>query len=165
MDRNSLAGKDGTMDDKRQILWGMYQEHCTQGRHHESQRSTVTSILLSVSAGGLALVSLDKQVTTGDIPIGLLLIGIGIFGAVFSAKLYERFRMHMKRARQYRDALEATIPDSDLKKLKRKADARHREDETLSNLPLNRLWICINLLVAILGVVVLVLAFCSRNST
>lgn len=49
------------MDDLQQILWGMYQENCIQARHHESQRSTVTSILLSISAAILALVSLNKQ--------------------------------------------------------------------------------------------------------
>jgi hypothetical protein len=25
----------------RDVLWKMYQEHCTQGRHHETQRSAV----------------------------------------------------------------------------------------------------------------------------
>ena len=142
------------MKEENQVLWSMYQEHCVQGRHHETQRSTVTSILLSISAAILALVSLDKEITRADIPMGLLLIVIGLFGALFCAKHYERFRIHMKRARNYRDALDANISEIDIKKLKKIADETHASADILSTLPLNKLWVFLNVLIAVIGVFV-----------
>jgi hypothetical protein len=40
------------MDDKSEILWRMYNEHVIMGRHHETQRSTMSQIILAV-AGAL----------------------------------------------------------------------------------------------------------------
>ena len=50
------------MADKNDIILAMFQEHCAHSRQHESQRSTVTSILLSISAALVALVSLDNSI-------------------------------------------------------------------------------------------------------
>jgi hypothetical protein len=45
------------LKDKSDILWGMYQEHTTQGRHHEVQRASMTNIIIVVAGGVLALIA------------------------------------------------------------------------------------------------------------
>ena len=95
----------------RDVLWKMYQEHCTQGRHHETQRSTVISTLLAISAAVIGVITLDRNIVyPADLPLSVTLIFIGVFGAGFSMKHYERFSLHMERARRYRDALDALLP-------------------------------------------------------
>jgi hypothetical protein len=39
--------KEISMDDRAELYWRMYQENCTQGRHHETQRAAVTTVLVS----------------------------------------------------------------------------------------------------------------------
>jgi hypothetical protein len=93
------------------VLFKMYQEHCTHGRHHETQRSTVSTIIIAIAAGVTGLVKYDKAIDSLDFPLSLFLIALGLFGAVFCFKQTERFRLHTDRARKYRDAIDELLPD------------------------------------------------------
>jgi len=138
----------------RDVLWKMYQEHCTQGRHHETQRSTVAGALVAIAGAVIGLVTFDKAVSPMDLPLTFFLFLLGGFGAVFSAKHYERFRLHMERARRYRDELDRLLPDSLLKRLKEEADTKHNEEfPRLKDLRLNRFWLWLYVLIAALGLV------------
>src|SRR5205823_6558463 len=55
----------------RDVLWKMYHEHCTQGRHHETQRSSVASALIAISGGVIGLITFDKAVTATDLPLAV----------------------------------------------------------------------------------------------
>ena len=149
------------MADKNDIILAMFQEHCSHGRQHESQRSTVTSIILSISAALVALVSLDKAINKADIPLGLFLIGLGVFGSFFCAKLYERFRLHMQHVKIYREELEKLSPESKVNELHWKAENAHSEIANLDIVPLNKLWIYLHLFIAFLGLVIVVFAIIS----
>ena len=143
----------------RDVLWKMYQEHCTQGRHHESQRSSVAAALIAVAGAIIGLVTFDDSISGWDVPLTLLLAAIGAFGALFSAKHYERFSMHMERARAYRDALDETLPGRPLKPLKVAADEISARDFPLIRpLRLNRFWTGLYLLICAIGLVLIVVA-------
>lgn len=51
-----------TMDnqDLKDTLWRLYEDHYTQVRHYETQRSTVTNLLLTIAAALLAFITYDK---------------------------------------------------------------------------------------------------------
>src|ERR687891_116676 len=112
------------MADERDILWGMYQEHCTQGRHHEDQRATMTNLIIAVAAAVIGLLSF-KELSRGVWPLSVFLTLLGFFGALFSLKHYERFRYHMKCAAQYRNTLEKLLPDTRLRALREAAKSEH----------------------------------------
>jgi hypothetical protein len=95
----------------KDVLWGMYQEHVIQGRHHEVQRATVTNLIILLAAGITTFVTVDKAIVDADLPATILLMALGLFGAVFSAQHYERYSKHMDRAKQYRDALDCVLPN------------------------------------------------------
>jgi hypothetical protein len=102
----------------------MYQEHCTQDRHHETQRSTVISAVTAVSAAVIGIITFDKTITAPvDLPLAFLLVVLSAFGAGFAMKHYERFNLHMQRTRHHRDALDALLPGQPLSRLKRHADS------------------------------------------
>jgi hypothetical protein len=100
----------------------------------------------------------DRPLALEQFPLAMFVILIGLFGALFSAKYYERVCMHTERARKYRDALEVRLPDTAITKLNREADAISKEKfPTLFGLRLHRFWVGLHLLVAALGVLLTVL--------
>lgn len=144
----------------RDVFLKMYQEHCTQGRHHETQRSTVISAVMAVSAAVIGIITFDMTVAApADLPLALFLVVLGVFGAGFSMKHYERFNLHMERARRHRDELDALLQGQPLRRMKEEADMAHRQDfPRMYKWRLHYWWLTLNLFVALVGVALLVIA-------
>ena len=135
-------------------LWKMYQEQRTHIRHHESQRSSVAAALIAIAGALLGLITFDKAINLSDLPLTLFLLLIGSFGAIFSAKQYERSSLHTERASSYSDAIDELLDNHPLKRVKQDADARHtKQFPKLFHLRLNKFWLGMYLLVAFLGLV------------
>lgn len=144
------------MAEDTDILWGLYQDHRSEGRHQEDQRATATNLIIAISAGLLGLISLDAELTVADIPLSVFLILVGLFGALLSAKHHERFWFHMERACQYRDAVEKLLPTTNIRELKQAADSITRKKHPfLNRLGLFRLWVALHLGIASLGVLII----------
>lgn len=94
---------------QKDILWGLYQEHRAHARHNETLRSTVNNMLIVASAALVSLALYDKEVNLWDLPAGILLIGFGLLGFVFSASYTERTVKHKARANEYREELDAIV--------------------------------------------------------
>jgi len=142
--------------DESDFLWGMYQEHTTQGRHHEVQRTTMTSVLVAIAAGVLAFIS-NKDVPLIKWPLALFLIITGCFGAVFSAKHTERARLHMSIAGSYRTTLEAMLGNG-LASIRERAETKHRKEwRRMERRRLHNFFIGLHLLIAMLGLILLAL--------
>lgn len=101
---------DGEREMSKDILWNMYQELVTQCRHHETQRATVTNLIILLAAGITTFVNADKAINSADLPATILLAALGLFGAVFSAQHFERYSKNKDRATQYRSALDCVLP-------------------------------------------------------
>lgn len=143
----------------RDACWKLYAEHCTHVRHHETQRSTVAASILAIAAALLGLITYDKAITVTDLPLSALVILLGGFGALFSSKQYERASLHTERARRYRDAVDATLEDRPLKRLKSAADNKHSaEFPHMEKLRLNKFWVALYVLLAMIGVILSTIA-------
>jgi len=97
--------------EKEEFLWRMINEHMTQARHQETLRSSMTTLLITLSGAIIAFITFDKELTATDLAPAFLLLFLGVFGVLFSAKHYERFNFHISRVRVYRKALEQSFPD------------------------------------------------------
>lgn len=106
--KNSMTKEEKEIT--KDVLWGMYQEHCNTGRHHETQRATTTNLIIVLVAGVTTYATFDKKIDDKDIPVALLVVVLGIFGALFSVLHYGRYSKHMQRAKKYRDALDDVLP-------------------------------------------------------
>ena len=83
-----------------------------------------------------------------------MLFALGVFGALLTAKQYERYTHHMERARQYRNALEKSVPGSNLEELKQSGDAiAAKAHPRLSKLKLVNFWVLLHLLSSALALV------------
>lgn len=114
----------------------------------------MTSIIL-VIAGALFTFLGQDVLSPSKWPLAACLIVLGVFGAVFSVKQYERARRHMTIAGKHRRVLEAEV-GLDLSAIKKAADADHkRKFPSISCVRLNVLWTAIHFLIAAAGVVLL----------
>jgi hypothetical protein len=115
---------------------------------------------MAVSAAIIGIVTFDKSIATpADLPLTLLLVALGAFGAGFSMKHYERFSLHMERARRHRDALDELLPGRPLQRLKKEADSAQKKNfPCMHRWRLHYWWLTLNLVVAIISVVLSVIA-------
>jgi len=151
--------------DTKDTLWKLYQDHYTQVRHYETQRSTVTNLLLTIAAALLAFVTYDKALTRSDIPLTTLIFIIGLFGAAFSLKYHERSSFHYTRLLQYRDKLDELLSEPGiLSRLREDAVKKHTAEfpmlykGKLHWWKVHRLWVFLHLLVSLFGLVLTILA-------
>ncbi|MEO5326868.1 MAG: hypothetical protein H7829_01330 [Magnetococcus sp. THC-1_WYH] len=94
--------------DKSDFLWKMVEENYTQVRQHETMRASISNIIIVLS-GALLVFSSKDGVNKSDIPAFLFIAALGLFGALFSLKHYERARHHGKIGSQIRKKLAKEI--------------------------------------------------------
>jgi hypothetical protein len=147
------------MNDEAEVMWRLYAENTAHGRHHETMRASVTSLVLVIAGAVLTVIGFSKAIYFEHWPLTAFLILVGLFGALFVVKHYERYCSHMQRARQYRDKLESLIPGSNILQLKAAADAAHKaEFRRLADWKLSKFWVALHWLVAAFGVVLTAIA-------
>lgn len=145
------------MDDASEFLWRMYSENTTHVRHVETQRSTVTSVLLTLAGAVLALIAVQLRGNQAPhLGLSVLLILVGLMGSIFTGKLYELYIEHKQRARTFRRALARRIPEAQVEELKAEADVQWKKDAPLLRpLPVHLLWMGPHILTVLLGLVLL----------
>jgi len=132
----------------KDILYGMYMDNITQCRHHETQRATVTSSIIAIDTIIIGLITFDKTINHIDIPLSILLIILGIFGATFTLKHYERYSLHVERLRQYRQALDEQFGNNEIMRLKNIADEIHaKRFPNLGRYTHHKFWIALHIFI------------------
>lgn len=143
----------------RETLWKLYQEHLTQFRHYENQRATVTASILAVGIALIGLITFDKIIGKFDLPMTLLLTFLGVFGAFFSAKQYEKAALNMDRARECRTAIDATFVNAPLERIRQAAIQKHQTRfPMVKKLKVHKFWISLYILLALIGFILSVIA-------
>ncbi len=90
------------------LLWEMYKEQYAFLRHHETQRSTVVNFIILIGGGLISVIS-DNGFSKSDLAIAILLVFIGLFGAIFSAANFERYNRSKRQARAYQNQLDNNL--------------------------------------------------------
>jgi hypothetical protein len=159
-------------------LWHFYDEHAAQARQHEDLRATVTSILAGFAAAVVGFAGIDG-LESSDVPAGLVVIVLGLLGALLSLKHYERNRFHTKVMKKVRDQI-TNLEDgtsTEVKsttKLREEAMEEHLDDFSpedkdkkkkhkeqkpwLVRLHLFHLWVALPLAIAAVGLVIVVIS-------
>ena len=123
-----------------------YKEQLAHGRHIEVQRSTIAGVGAAAS-GALIGKLLQCPLTHAQLPYTVALFFVGLTAFLFSAKLYERFRLHMEIAKLARNKLDSTLKD-----LRHTAECTiKKEYPVFFRLPLHLLWNWFFVLIALLG--------------
>ena len=152
------------MKDDNELLWNVYREHCDWERHHETQRSSVTNIMIAVAAGVIGVISLDGALGVPDLPLSIFLIVQGLFGAVFVGKQYERFARHQRLAGLYREQLNKNLQGAQIVMIRDTGDETQKSCYPLfSRLRLNHLWIYLHMSFAVFGIVLAFIILVQQN--
>src|SRR5262245_48295007 len=128
------------MRDDVEILWRMCNEHYSQARQHETQRTSMSQVILVIAGALLAFYT--SQYSGGEkfwvVPIALACLGI--FGAAFCRKQYERSKFHMRAAGLHRDRI-ATLLNLKLAEIRQAAKAKQKDKfRWAERLRLNHFW-------------------------
>jgi hypothetical protein len=141
------------MADDTDVLLKFCEEHWAQARQSENQRATITSLIIvitSIVAGFIAQSGLGLQM----LPLAIALIPFGLFGAVATGKLYERFHLHHDKVRYWRKQINDLHPNAQLLTLERDADDEHKKTYGLmARVRLHHLWVIFHLAIAALGII------------
>ncbi|NQE67376.1 hypothetical protein NG2371_01828 [Nocardia gamkensis] len=144
-----------------EVLLRLWQEQHAQARQSENHRAVMTLVVVIGAVGGMAYVALqsDSRITSAAVAsaVGLL----GVFGALISAKYYERFKLHVYGANHFHRRLDELYPELRIEQLWSENENQHRRKyKVLSGIRLHHLWVAAHLGIALLGgtVAIVVLA-------
>lgn len=146
------------MADTSDVLLKTIEEQWSQARQSEDQRATMTNYIIAISTAILGFI-VNRGLVRDVLPLTILLVLLGVFGAIVSAKLYERFNLHVHRIGKYIRRLEELHPDAQVRQLQNTADEEHKSEfPRLVKLRLHWLWLALHSSIALLGVVTTVIA-------
>ena len=143
--------------DSIEFAWRLYESERDFIKHHENQRTNASSILAAISAA--LVVAVGSDVTDGwfKLMTAVVLTLIGIFGAVFSGKLYELIQLHANRSYRYLDVVNAHFPEVDVNAVKAGVKEHQKSKHPyFSSISLNKIWFRFHMLVATFGFVVII---------
>ena len=133
-----------------------WKEQREQLRQSENQRATMTNYLLVIVAG-LSGFIVQQHFVNRTIAVAALIVIIGVYGALMSAKYHERSRYHLGQARALTRSLAAMGALSDRNVLDELRDEHYAQYPTLSKLRLHWLWTGLHSAIALYGAVLIVI--------
>jgi hypothetical protein len=148
-------------DAERNVVLELYKDNVVQGRHHEAQRSTITTFCFAFAGAFLGLIAKDGTIKYENRWLTVGLIVVSLLGLLLNHKLYERVQLHMERARNYRSALNSTNLRID--ELKWMADETHAKAYKIFHLVrYHWMWSALYFVLTVLGIVLARLAWCAK---
>lgn len=145
------------------VLLLMWQEQRAQARQCENQRAVMTAVLSVVASLAVPYFAFHDNSVLQEALISLSLITLGIFGALTTAKYYERFKMHMDGAQAIRLRLDRLHPDLCLVKDWANNRTQHQRNfSTLYRIPLHYLWVLLHAGIATTGLTLTIIVIITR---
>jgi hypothetical protein len=133
-----------------------WKEHREQLRQSENQRAVLTNFILVIAAAVSGLV-VQQRFSLRTLPLSVLVVVIGLYGALSVAKYHERADYHLSQARALTEALTKSGALADHRALLDQYRQEHyRKYPRLHQLRLNWLWIWLHLGVAVYGLVLVI---------
>lgn len=141
------------MADDTDVLIKLYEEDWSQAKQAENQRTAITNIILVVASIVVGLLS-QTGLNPKALPLAILLIVLGVHGAVASHKLYERHCYFSDRAGLWRTQIGKLHPEVEIETIRSEAAAKHsKRFKRTAKLRLYSLWLILHSLVALVGLV------------
>ncbi|MFD5823861.1 hypothetical protein [Lentzea sp. NPDC060358] len=156
---------DGTKA-RKELLWGMYTDLRTHARHAETLRSNVVNFMIVVASVLIAVIANDGNITRKDLPLGVIIILVGLLGVAFATTYTELYERNWRRAMYIRAALDEEFFEGKamtITELIGQADQRHeagrlyRWSRRVTGTA-HRFWFALPVLVLIAGATVSVVA-------
>jgi uncharacterized membrane protein len=139
------------------VFLKLYEEQWTQVRHLENQRATATNFIVVIASAIIGFI-VQQGLSVAILPVSLLLIVLGIYGALTSEKYYERIQLCIKRSTVFRDQIDKLQPKMNLAQVMKEYNVQHKERfPRLSRISLRSLWLFLHLSIMLGGIVLSVI--------
>lgn len=110
---NAPNDRNGLIKEQKEILWALYQDNLSLSRNYESQRVTVSNIILLTSVAIVGVMG-HGGLTISDWPLTCVLIPLGVYGAVFTSTYFASICRYQKRAKKYYRAFASFLKEAEL---------------------------------------------------
>ncbi|QTR53199.1 hypothetical protein [Thiothrix unzii] len=145
------------MADSTDVLLKFVEQQWIEAKQAEDQRSIMTNIILVIVAAIIGFIA-QKGLNNNVLFLSILLIILGLYGAIVSAKLYERHQFHISRLTSWRKKIDELNPDTKLEALKSEANISHYQRfPVIKKIKLYYLWMALHLMIAFGGVILTVI--------
>lgn len=132
-----------------------WKEHREQLRQSETQRSTLTNLLIIITAALSALI-VQQHFSLYVLPLCVFVTVAGLYGALAVAKYYERASYHLSQARALtKDLIESGALGTDERLVKARAN-HYRVFPWMHRIRLHVLWVILHLIISFYGLSLLV---------
>jgi hypothetical protein len=139
-----------------------WHEHREQLRQSENQRAVLTNYVLAITAAISGFI-VQQHFEPRTLPLSVLIIIIGLYGAAAAAKYHERANYHLFQARALTRVLVDTGSLADHEAVLEEFRQQHyRKYPRLHRFRLNWLWTGLHLGIAMYGVVFVILTWLLR---
>lgn len=134
-----------------------WSEHRSQLRQSESQRAVLTNYVLAIAAAVSGFV-VQQHFRTQTLPLSVLVVLTGLYGALAAAKYHERANYHLSQARALTEVLvqSGDLTNNDVIMDRFRSD-HYQKYPRLSRIRLHWLWTGLSLGVAAYGLVLIIL--------
>ncbi|MEV7989323.1 hypothetical protein [Micromonospora sp. NPDC085948] len=146
------------MSSSDELLITFWEDQRRQAQRSEDQRAVFANIVLTISAIGFGFIA-QNGATSATLPISCGLVLLGLYGAVASAKLHERYRLHMRQSAGFAVAMEELHPGLDLEAARRRGrDIHDKQHPWLRRIRLNLIWVSLHLSISAGGAILVVVS-------
>lgn len=141
------------MADTKDVILAMLDKQWSQAQQTESQRATMTNVVLLVF-GGLQSLIVQRSFDDASLILSVTMVLVGTWGTLASVKYYERFRLSTSRVGRWMEKLEELDDSTQLAAIESRADAIHEDRyPRLHRIRLNWMWTWLHVAVIVGGVV------------
>ena len=141
------------MIERSEVLLEYWKDQRAQARQIESQRVSLSNLSLLLAGAGLGLLA-GRELSRAWLPLTLTIIAIGIYGALGSVKLAERYDLHISYANVFSGLLSESLSITAYEDSIHQARlAHHRAHPIVHKIRLRSLWVALHIFVATLGLV------------
>jgi hypothetical protein len=143
------------ISESQEAVLAHWSEHRAQLRQSEAQRAVLTNVVLAITAG-LSGFIVARDFAPATVALAFLIMVMGLFGAVSTAKHHERAAYHLAQARALTTTLRGMGGLADESNLEEFRQAHNRLYPWLHRIQLHALWTGLHLVVALYGFVIFI---------
>lgn len=152
-------GSQAIQDHQFNLMWNYYKEQREQGRSFDTQRSAISSILITLQSV-IAAYLFTEGAAEAFLPLAVLVVIFSISGLYAVHKLYERQELHYDRARALLEYMDQSWNQKTIEELIQQSKSVHYERfSDATKLESRMVWIVLHGMMLIYGLGLIVSSF------
>ncbi len=136
-----------------EVLLKALEESYALARQAEDQRATMSNFLISIAAVMFAFIA-QQGFSRNVVPVSLLMIFLGLFGLLMSAKYNQHYHRNYVRIRLIRKRIAELCPETRIEKIEQESSEQNRRRHPFLKQRIGTLsiWLVLHSAICLLGI-------------